>query len=47
MQEYWSGLPFPSPEDLPDPGVKHGSLILQADSLYTLILAFGDKPDDP
>jgi len=21
-QEYWSGLPFPSPEDLPDPGVE-------------------------
>ena len=24
-QEYWSGLPFPSPGDLPDPGVKPGS----------------------
>ena len=24
-QEYWSGLPFPSPEDLPDPGIKPGS----------------------
>jgi len=24
-QEYWSGLPFPSPEDLPDPGVKLAS----------------------
>ena len=22
-QEYWSGLPFPSPEDLPDPGIEH------------------------
>ena len=22
MQEYWSGLPFPSPEDLPDPGIQ-------------------------
>ena len=22
MQEYWSGLPFPSPGDLPDPGMK-------------------------
>ena len=22
MQEYWSGLPFPPPEDLPDPGIK-------------------------
>ena len=27
-QEYWSGLPFPSPGDLPDPGIKHGSLSL-------------------
>ena len=24
-QEYWSGLPFPSPEDLPDPGIELGS----------------------
>ena len=22
-QEYWNGLPFPSPEDLPNPGIKH------------------------
>ena len=32
-QEYWSGLPFPSPVDLPDPGIKLGSPALQADSL--------------
>ena len=32
-QEYWSGLPFPSPGDLPDPGVEPRSLTLQADSL--------------
>ena len=32
-QEYWSGLPFPSPGDLPEPGIKSGSPILQADSL--------------
>ena len=31
-QEYWSGLPFPSPEDLPDPGIKPGSPALQANS---------------
>ena len=31
--EYWSGLPFPSPEDFPDPGIKPGSPTLQADSL--------------
>ena len=32
-QEYWSGLPFPSPGDLPDPGIIPGSPALQADSL--------------
>ena len=32
-QEYWSGLPFPSPGDLPDPGIKPGSPALQANSL--------------
>ena len=32
-QEYWSGLPFPSPGHLPDPGIKPGSPTLQADSL--------------
>ena len=32
-QEYWSGLPFPSSGDLPNPGVEHGSPALQADSL--------------
>ena len=32
-QEYWSGLPFPSPGDLPDPGIEPGSTALQADAL--------------
>ena len=32
-QEYWSWLPFPSPEDLPNPGMEPGSPALQADSL--------------
>ena len=32
-QEYWSGLPFPSPGDVPDPGIKLGSPALQADAL--------------
>ena len=32
-QECWSGLPFPSPGDLPDPGIKPGSPTLQADTL--------------
>ena len=32
-QEYWSGLPFPSPGNLPDPGIEPRSLTLRADSL--------------
>ena len=32
-QEYWSGLPFPSPGDLADPGIEPGSPALQADAL--------------
>ena len=32
-QEHWSGLPFPSPEYLPDPGIEPGSSALQADTL--------------
>ena len=34
-QECWSGLPFPSPGDLPDPGIEPGSLALQADALLS------------
>ena len=32
-QEYWSGLPFPSPGDFPYPGIDPASPALQADSL--------------
>ena len=32
-QEYWSGLPFPSPGDLPDPGIEPGSSASQVDAL--------------
>ena len=32
-QEYWSGLLFPSPGDLPNPGIEPGSPTLQADAL--------------
>jgi len=32
-QEYWSGLPFSSPEELPNPGIKPWSSASQADSL--------------
>ena len=34
-QEYWSGLTFPSPGDIPDPRIKPGSPALQAYSLPT------------
>ena len=34
-QEYWSGLSFPFPRDLSDPGIEPGSPALQADSLPT------------
>ena len=34
-QEYWSGLPFPSPGDLPNPGIEPRSPALQADSLQS------------
>ena len=34
-QEYWSELPFPSPGDLPDPGIKPRSPALQVDSLLS------------
>ena len=44
---YWSGLPFPSPGDLPDPGIEPRSPELQADSLpskqespYVLMLVY-------
>ena len=33
--EYWSGLPFPSPGLLPNPGIELGSPALQADSLHS------------
>ena len=45
-QEHWSGLPFPSPGDLPDPGIKPESPAFQADSLLTELQGnpyFGEK----
>ena len=35
-QEYWSGLPFPSPGNFPDPGIEPESPALQADSLLLI-----------
>jgi len=40
-QEYWSGLPFPSPGDLPDPGIEPRSPTLQA---YALTSESPGKP---
>ena len=40
-QEYWSGLPFPSPGDLPDPGIKTWVSCMKADSLLS------EPPGDP
>ena len=37
-QEHWSGLPFPFPGDLPDPGIEPASPTLQADSLMSELL---------
>ena len=42
-QEYWNGLPFPSPGNLPNPGIEPVSLALQADSLRTEL---GGKPTE-
>ena len=38
-QEYWSGLLFPPPGDLPDPGIETGSPALQADSLPSWVFS--------
>ena len=40
-QEYWSGLPFPFPGDLPNPEIEPGSPALQADALLS------EPPGDP
>ena len=41
LQAYWSGLTFPSPGGLPDPGIEPGSPAFQADSLSS------DPPGKP
>ena len=50
-QEYWSGLPFPSPGDLPNPGIEPRSRALQADALpsepsKTKILGLSNQAED-
>ena len=42
-QEYWSGLPFPSPGDLPNPGIEPGSPALQAYSLLSELTGFENQ----
>ena len=44
-QEYWSVFAFPSPGDLPDPGIESGSSALQSDSLLTELLGKPLKSD--
>ena len=36
-QEYWNGLPFPSPGDIPDPGIEPGSPALRVESLPSVV----------
>ena len=43
-QEYWSGLPFPSPGDLPHPRIKPQSPALQADALPSEPLDLSQEP---
>ena len=42
-QGYWSGLPFPSLGDLPDPGIEPGSPALQSDALPSELLGKSKK----
>ena len=45
-QEYWSRLPFPSPGDLPCPGIKPTSLASSALKAYSLLLSHRESPHD-
>ena len=44
-QEYWSGLPFPPPEDLPDPGIKLKSPVSPALKVNSLLLNHQGSPN--
>ena len=46
-QEYWSGLPFPSPGDLPNPGIEPGSPALHIDALLSEPLGSPKYKIDP
>ena len=43
-QEYWSGLPFPSPGNLPDPGIEFTSLASSALAVVSLPLSHQGSP---
>ena len=43
-QEYWSGLPFPSPGELPDPGIKSESPVSPALQMESLLLSHQGSP---
>ena len=43
-QEYWSGLPFPSPGDPPDPGIEVASLMSPASQVDSLLSKLPEKP---
>ena len=43
-QEYWSGLPFPSPGDLPDPGIEPASPVSPAWQADCLLLSHQESP---
>ena len=45
-QEYWSGLPFPTPGDLPDPGIKPGSPESPALLVDSLLLSYQGSPSE-
>ena len=45
-QKYWSGLPFPSPGDLPGPGIEPRSPMLQADSFFFFFLQADSLPTE-
>ena len=44
-QEYWIGLPIPSPGDFPDPGIEPRSPALQADSLLAIVSTDNTRKD--
>ena len=46
-QEYWSGLPFPTPQDLPKPGIKPASLAFSAVASRFFITVPPGKPMKP